>query len=106
MYQNSMLNVHFYYQGTFYSYKGYAMETPGRPCEAYVCNLCRHARHDPKLAIRAATRDGAPVQLLACVECVGNAYVHHHGLTGPIPKAAIVNAVLAEMDPAIAREAS
>jgi hypothetical protein len=106
MYQNSMLNVHFYYQGTLYSYKGYAMETPGRPREAYLCNLCRHARHDPKLAIRAATRDGAAVELMACVECVGNAYVHHHGLTGPIPKAAIVNAVLAEMDPAIAREAS
>jgi hypothetical protein len=95
-------NVHFHYQGTLYAYKGYAMETPGLPHEAYVCNLCQRGRHDPKLSIHAAAGNGAPVELSCCVECVGNAYVHHHGLTGPIPKAAIVNAVLAEIDPEVA----
>jgi hypothetical protein len=96
-----MENRRFNYQDQSYEVMESTIEVSDMPRVAYVCSLCGKPRgeRDRKVTIRADADDGKHLEIFACNECTSAAYKRHPDLTGPLPKNAVTNAIIAELDP-------
>lgn len=72
-----------------------------RPREVYVCSLWHEARdnRECKLAIAADTMEDIHVDFIACSKCYSEAYKRYQDLEEPFGNTAVLNAVLAQINP-------